>query len=103
MLPAPSKSNNNSSGTTNGSVNIINNSVGGGTNSSGAPSPSPTSSGSRSHTPIRLTFTANSPSRPCGPHTLHEVAMAQKMLSRIEDMKGKKDNNAMMGFTKKRV
>ena len=60
-----------------------------GSSSSGAPSPSPTNSGgSRSQTPLRLTFSANSP-RNCGnPPTPMEVALAQKMLSRIDDMKG---------------
>ena len=59
-----------------------------GSNSSGAPSPSPTNSGgSRSQTPLRLTFSANSPRNSNNPPTIQEVALAQKMLSRIDEMK----------------
>jgi len=62
----------------------------GNSSSSGAPSPSPTNSGgSRSQTPLRLTFSANSPrNHSNNPPTPMEVALAQKMLSRIDDMKG---------------
>ena len=38
---------------------------------------------SRSQTPIRLPYGPNNPPTP------HEVAFAQKLLNRIEDMKGK--------------
>ena len=71
--------------------------------SSGVLSPT-NSGGSRAQTPIRLTFSAASSqlgqaaaslsisrNSPLGcPPTPHEVAFAQKMLSRIDDMKGKK-------------
>merc|ERR1719412_2888671 len=59
--------------------------------SSGAPSPT-NSGGSRAQTPIRLTFSAaSSPATVSmtrnSPPTLQEVAFAQKMLGRIDDMK----------------
>jgi hypothetical protein len=100
LLPAPSKTPSSSSGlssaTTNGPMGA---SPGG---SSGVLSPT-NSGGSRAQTPIRLTFSAASSqlgqaaaslsisrNSPLGcPPTPHEVAFAQKMLSRIDDMKGK--------------
>ena len=47
---------------------------------------------SRSQTPIRLPYGPNNPPTP------HEVAFAQKLLNRIEDMKGKFSVKSISGI-----